>query len=50
MLDADREAAGLIEALRGDYVNGTSTSPVAFVEGLYVAPTHRRAGIARTML
>ncbi|MGW6728036.1 aminoglycoside 6'-N-acetyltransferase [Nocardia sp. NPDC055029] len=35
--------------LRHDYVNGCDTSPVAFLEGLYVAPTHRRSGVARAL-
>ncbi|WP_046156017.1 aminoglycoside 6'-N-acetyltransferase [Chromobacterium vaccinii] len=49
--DGQGEAVGLIElALRGDYVNGTRSSPVAFVEGLYVAPEHRRAGMAALLL
>src|SRR5205823_6559843 len=41
-------AIGLVEASqRVDYVNGTSTSPVAFLEGLYVEPMWRRKGVAR---
>lgn len=45
------EPVGLVEAsLRNDYVNGTESSPVAFLEGLYVAPTHRRRGIARELV
>jgi len=44
-------AVGFVEAaLRTDYVNGTSTSPVAFLEGLYVEPHHRRRGIARALV
>jgi len=44
-------AVGLAEAaLRSDYVNGTATSPVAFLEGLYVAPDERRKGIARSLV
>lgn len=32
-------ASGFVEAsLRTDYVNGTESSPVAFLEGLYVEP------------
>ena len=43
----DGVAVGLAEAsLRRDYVNGCKTSPVAFLEGIYVAPQHRRSGIA----
>lgn len=42
---------GLIEAaLRHDYVNGTETTPVAFLEGIYVVPEYRRMGIARQLV
>ena len=44
-------AVGLAEvALRADYVNGTESSPVAFLEGLYVEPARRRSGIARALV
>ena len=44
-------AIGLAEAsLRSEYVNGTSSSPVAFLEGLYVVPDARRLGVARTLV
>ncbi|MBU1304098.1 MAG: GNAT family N-acetyltransferase [Alphaproteobacteria bacterium] len=44
-------AAGLAEAaLRHDYVNGCKTSPVAFLEGIYVDPQHRRSGVARLLV
>jgi aminoglycoside 6'-N-acetyltransferase I len=47
----DGEPAGLAEAaLRGDYVNGTQSSPVTFLEGLYVVPELRRQGVARTLV
>lgn len=36
-------------ALRRDYVNGCDTSPVAFLEGIYVDPAHRDAGVARAL-
>jgi aminoglycoside 6'-N-acetyltransferase I len=36
-------------AIRRDYVNGCETSPVAFLEGIYVAPSHRRQGVARAL-
>jgi aminoglycoside 6'-N-acetyltransferase I len=40
-----------IEAsLRTDYVNGTTSSPVAFLEGLYVVPSARRRGVGRTLV
>jgi aminoglycoside 6'-N-acetyltransferase I len=47
----DGSALGFVEASkRSDYVNGTSSSPVAFLEGLYVVPAARRKGIARTLV
>jgi aminoglycoside 6'-N-acetyltransferase I len=45
------QAVGLVEAsLRTDYVNGTRSSPAAFVEGLYVVPEARRKGIAASLV
>lgn len=45
------EAIGLAEAsVRAEYVNGTEGSPVAFLEGLYVAPAHRNTGVARRLV
>jgi aminoglycoside 6'-N-acetyltransferase I len=39
---------GFAEAtLRDDYVNGCTTSPVAFLEGIYVRSGWRRRGVAR---
>ena len=35
---------------RADYVNGTNSSPVAFLEGLYVEPASRRQGVARALV
>jgi aminoglycoside 6'-N-acetyltransferase I len=41
------EPQGLVEvAVRTDYVNGTDSSPVGFLEGLYVDPVYRHQGIA----
>ncbi|MEO6564681.1 MAG: aminoglycoside 6'-N-acetyltransferase [Casimicrobiaceae bacterium] len=49
--DESRQAIGMIEvALRSDYVNGTSSSPVAFLEGIYVIPAARGRGIARNLV
>jgi len=43
----DHRPAGFAEAgLRHDYVNGTESSPVAFLEGIFVAPEFRRTGVA----
>ena len=47
----DGGSVGLVVASkRVDYVNGTSSSPVAFLEGLYVVPTSRRQGVARALV
>jgi len=47
----DEQAVGFVEAsVRTDYVNGTSTSPVAFLEGIYVAPEFRRKGIGTALV
>jgi len=47
----DGSALGFVEASkRIDYVNGTNSSPVAFLEGLYVAPDARRHGVARALV
>jgi aminoglycoside 6'-N-acetyltransferase I len=35
--------------LRRDYVNGCSSSPVGFLEVLYVHPSFRRRGLARLL-
>src|SRR4029079_15120723 len=37
-------------AIRTDYVNGTDTFPVAFLEGLYVVPEARRHGAAAALV
>jgi aminoglycoside 6'-N-acetyltransferase I len=48
---ASGSAVGFVEASkRVDYVNGTSSSPVAFLEGLYVALASRRQGVARALV
>jgi aminoglycoside 6'-N-acetyltransferase I len=48
---ADGSVLGFVEASkRVDYVNGTSSSPVAFLEGIYVAPGFRRRGVARALV
>jgi len=44
------DVVGFAEAtLRHDYVNGCETSPVLFLEGIYVLPGHRRQGVARSL-
>jgi aminoglycoside 6'-N-acetyltransferase I len=49
--DSSGSALGFIEAsLHHDYVNGCSSSPVAFLEGIYVAPAARMQGVARALV
>ena len=52
LLAIDRgEAIGFAEvSLRSDYVNGCETSPVAFLEGIYVRHGHRRRGVGRALV
>jgi aminoglycoside 6'-N-acetyltransferase I len=50
-LRADGEPLGFAEAsLRRDHVNGTDSSPVGFLEGLYVDPAWRRGGVGRALV
>ena len=49
--NADGALIGFAEAtLRRDYVNGTETSPVGFLEGWYVAPSWRGRGVGRALV
>lgn len=48
---ADGQPEGFAETcLRHDYVNGTKSSPVAFLEGIYVEPSFRRTDVARRLV
>ncbi|WP_065868036.1 MULTISPECIES: aminoglycoside 6'-N-acetyltransferase [Stenotrophomonas] len=48
---AQGQPVGLAEAsLRHDYVNGTSSSPVGFLEGWYVIESQRGLGIGRALV
>jgi aminoglycoside 6'-N-acetyltransferase I len=43
--------AGFAEgSLRRDYVNGCETSPVTFLEGIYVVPAHRNRHVAAALV
>lgn len=47
----DDDYAGFIQlSLRNDYVEGTSSSPVAYIEGIYVEPIHRKLGVAKRLV
>lgn len=37
-------------SVRTEYVNGTDTSPVGFLEGIYVDPAFRCQGVARALV
>jgi aminoglycoside 6'-N-acetyltransferase I len=41
---------GFAEVSRRAYAEGCTTSPVGFLEGWYVVPTHRRHGIGRALV
>ncbi len=44
-------AVGFLEiALRHDYVEGCKTSPVAYLEGIYVSENYRGHGIAKKLI
>jgi aminoglycoside 6'-N-acetyltransferase I len=44
-------AIGFAEAaLRHDYVNGCTTSPAGFLEGIYVREPNRKQGVARALV
>lgn len=47
----DGDTVGFAQCqLRRDYVEGTATSPVGYLEGIYVSPSHRGRGVARALL
>ncbi|WP_368561757.1 aminoglycoside 6'-N-acetyltransferase [Pseudoxanthomonas sp. UTMC 1351] len=49
--DKQHVAIAFAEAtLRHDYVNGTESSPVGFLEGWYVAPQWRGKGVGRALV
>jgi aminoglycoside 6'-N-acetyltransferase I len=49
--DSHNDPIGIAEvSLRADHVNGTSSSPVGFLEGIYVDPANRRQGVARQLI
>lgn len=48
---AEDEAVGFAQCgLRHDYVEGTDTSPVGYLEGIFVKEGYRRQGLARDLL
>lgn len=48
---AGETAVGFVQcALRRDYVEGSSSSPVGYIEGLYVLPAYRQRGCAARLV
>jgi aminoglycoside 6'-N-acetyltransferase I len=47
----DSEAIGFAQCqLRYDYVEGTSSSPVGYLEGLYIKEAFRKQGLAKNLV
>ncbi len=49
-IDGDKPIGFAQCQLRHDYVEGCETSPVGFLEGVYVDDAYRRSGVARALL
>ena len=48
---AEETAIGFAQCqLRHDYVEGTDSSPVGYLEGIYVADGYRKQGVAKELL
>ena len=51
LLSLEGQEVGFAQCqLRHDYVEGTDTSPVGYLEGIFVLPTYRKRGHARELL
>lgn len=49
--EADNKLVGFAHVqLRYDYVEGTSSTPVGYLEGIYVSETYRRKGIGKQLV
>lgn len=49
--EVDSQVVGFAHVqLRYDYVEGTVSTPVGYLEGIYVKDTHRNKGIARKLV
>ena len=48
---SEEAAVGFAQCqLRRDYVEGTDSTPVGYLEGIYVADAYRKQGIAKSLL
>lgn len=51
LLFVEGRAIGFAQvSLRYGYVEGTQTSPVGYLEGIYIEPNHRRRGLGRSLV
>jgi aminoglycoside 6'-N-acetyltransferase I len=48
--DAGEAVAFVDLSIHSEYVEGSNSSPVGYVEGLYVKPEYRKRGIASTLV
>jgi len=49
-LDDDGDVIGFVEVSTRDYVDGAVTSPVGFVEGIFVDVRHRNTGVGSALI
>ena len=49
-LDGEKVVAFAHVAIRHEYINGTNSSPVGMLEGIYVLPEYRKHGIAQQLV
>lgn len=48
---SDGQALGFAEvSVRREHVEGTASAPVAYLEGWFVVPSHRRQGVGRSLI
>lgn len=48
--ETEGRAIGWAEASLREYANGANSSPVGYLEGIWVLPSTRRSGVARRLL
>ena len=46
----DQSAGFVLVSLRNDYVEGCSTKPVCYIEGIFVKSEYRKKGIAQSLV
>jgi len=51
LYEKDNKYVGMMHlSVRSDYVNGTNTSPVVFIEAIYVLDDYRKSGIGKEFI